>query len=416
MAVLVERHGRGPVRAAIREALERRRSNGADASGVEREVADTVLSGPVRVINGSGVILNTNLGRARLADVATAAMADASGYCDLEWDRGSGERGSRHSHLERLLARLTGAEDGIAVNTNAGAVLLALVACAAGSEAVVSRGQLVEIGGGFRVPDILEASGCRLVEVGTTNRTRIADYEAAIGDDTRVLLRVHQANFTMDGFVEETPLAELAALADARSLTLIDDLGSGLLDATDLAPGEPDASASVAAGCDLVCFSADKLLGGPQAGIVVGTKEHIGRLRGHPLARALRLDKFRVAALAATLRLYLDPVDAVRRIPTLAALAEDGGARRERARRLADALGWEAVATTARVGGGALPAHTLESAAVVAPGSPAKIAARLRMGVPAVATRVHDGQVLIDAAALSDGDVDELIGICRELR
>ena len=412
LLALAESNGRGPVRAVARDVLARMRGETPGTmDDIVRDVEARVRARPGRVINGTGVILNTNLGRAPLAGIAADMARAAAGYCDLEWDAQTGERGSRHSHTEALLTALTGAEDGIAVNTNAGAVLLALAACAADGDAIVSRGQLVEIGGAFRVPDILNASGCRLVEVGTTNRTRIADYASAITERTRVLLRVHPANFTMAGFVEEASLSELAALAGERGLTLIDDLGSGLLTSTELTPGEPDVSTSIATGAHLACFSGDKLLGGPQAGIVVGDKAHVARLRAHPLARALRLDKLRIAALVATLRLYLDPADASRRVPALIALAEDQDARLARADRLAERFGWEVVSTMARVGGGALPGHELPSAAVVVPGPADSSAARLRALVPAVATRIHDGRALIDTAAVPDDEVDQLIGM-----
>ncbi|MDH3226990.1 MAG: L-seryl-tRNA(Sec) selenium transferase, partial [Thermoleophilia bacterium] len=236
---LIARYGRGAVRAAIRDALDSRREEGRVHGDLHREVAQHLASGPVRVINATGVILNTNLGRAPLPDRAVAAMVDAAGYAAIEWDLTSGDRGSRDDHLEPLLRELTGAEAGIAVNTNAGGVLLALAATASPGQVLVSRGQLIEIGGGFRVPEILETSGCRLVEVGTTNKTRIDDYARARGPETTALLRVHPANFTMGGFVESASLREMVALAGEHGLSVIDDLGSGLLCRDDLGVDEP---------------------------------------------------------------------------------------------------------------------------------------------------------------------------------
>ncbi|MDX6646299.1 MAG: L-seryl-tRNA(Ser) seleniumtransferase, partial [Miltoncostaeaceae bacterium] len=313
---LIERHPRAVVVEAVRAALALRRDRRAGAEGLAEEVASALRPSLRRAVNATGVILHTNLGRAPLADEAVAAVAEAAGACTLEWDPQDGERGSRHVHLEAHLRALTGAEAACATGTNAGAVLLSLVALASGGEVVVSRGQRVEIGGGFRIPEVLAASGCRLVEVGTTNRTRLADYERAIGPATAALLRVHPSNFRVVGFAEEVPLTELAALAGSRGLAMIDDAGSGALTAAgDAGPwaDEPDVRASVAAGADLVCFSADKLLGGPQAGLIVGTAAAVGRARAQPLMRALRPGKLTIAALEATLRLHRDPALARRR-------------------------------------------------------------------------------------------------------
>src|SRR3954447_8241568 len=272
---------------------------------VVAERARMLARGSLRpVINATGVILHTNLGRAPLApEAAEAAARIGASYSNLELDLEDGERGSRQVHVEGLLRALTGAEAALAVNNNAAAVLLALAAVAAGREVVIGRGQLVEIGGSFRIPEILEQSGARLVEVGTTNRTRAADYEAAIGPETAAIMRVHQSNFRTVGFVAEAGLEELRELADANGLALIDDLGSGALEAIE---DEPTVRASLEAGADLVCWSADKLLGGPQAGVLAGRAAAVEFCRAHPLARALRLDKLQVAALEATLRLYRD--------------------------------------------------------------------------------------------------------------
>ena len=314
-----------------------------------------------RVLNATGVIVHTNLGRAPLAQAALARVEEVGGsYSNLELDLESGARGSRQSHVADALRRLTGAEAALVVNNNAAAVLLAVAALAEGREVVVSRGELVEIGDGFRIPDVLARSGARMVEVGTTNRTRAADYERAIGPETAALLRVHQSNYRIVGFTEAVPTRELARIASAAGLPLVDDLGSGsLLDLGD----EPTAAASVAEGADLVCFSGDKLLGGPQAGIVVGRADLVERLRRHPLQRALRADKLTLAALEGTLALLADPELARAEIPVLRMLDEPVESVRERAERLAGLIGGEVEETVARVGGGALPLAELESAA-----------------------------------------------------
>src|SRR4029077_10702325 len=303
--------------------------------------------------------VHTNLGRAPLAEEAIARVHDvARGYSNLELDLEDGARGSRPDHLASLVRRLTGAEASLVVNNNAAAVLLALAALAEGQEVIVSRGELGEIGDARCVPDVLARSGARLVEVGTTNRTRAADYERAIGPDTALLLRVHQSNFRVVGFAEQPRVSELAEIAHRHSLPLVDDLGSGAL----LNVGaEPTAASCLAAGADLVCFSGDKLLGGPQAGIVVGRAELVERLRRHPLQRALRADKLTLAALEGTLALYLDPERARREIPVLRMLDESADGVRDRAERLAALVGGEIEETVARVGGGALPLAELAS-------------------------------------------------------
>ncbi|HEY5098562.1 MAG TPA: L-seryl-tRNA(Sec) selenium transferase, partial [Gaiellaceae bacterium] len=302
-----------------------------------------------RVLNATGVIVHTNLGRAPLAPEALARVQDAGrGYSNLELDLEEGERGSRQDHVGALLRRLTGAESALVVNNNAAAVLLALAALAEGREVVVSRGELLEIGDGFRIPEVLARSGARLVEVGTTNRTRAADYERAIGPDTALVLRVHQSNFRVVGFTELPRLAEVATVAHRHELPLVDDLGSGALGDV---PGEPSARESLAAGADLVCFSGDKLLGGPQAGVVAGRADLVERLRRHPLQRAVRVDKLSLAALEGTLQLHLE---APARIPVLRMLGEDASVVRARAERLAELTGGTVEETVARVGGGAL--------------------------------------------------------------
>ena len=319
----------------------------------------------------------------------------------------TGARGSRHTHLGAILAELTGAEDGMAVNNNAAAVMLALAALAAGREVPISRGELIEIGDGFRIPEVLAQSGARLVEVGSTNRTRIGDYARALGPETGAVLRVHQSNFRIVGFTEAPSLRELCALAAEHGVPVIDDLGSGqLIDLPDLAD-EPTAGSSVEAGAAAVCFSGDKLLGGPQAGIIVGTADAIARIRRHPLARAVRIDKLSLAALEATLELYRDPGRALRDVPVLRAIAEPPAAVRERAERLAARLGGAVVPTRARVGGGAVPLLELESFACALDGGDA-LAAALRAAEPPVVARVQEGRVLIDCRTLTDEECQRI--------
>jgi L-seryl-tRNA(Ser) seleniumtransferase len=355
-----------------------------------------------RVLNATGVIVHTNLGRAPLPPAALARAVDVGGsYSNLELDLASGTRGSRQDHVAEALRRLTGAEAALVVNNNAAAVLLALAALADGREVVVSRGELVEIGDGFRIPDVLSRSGARMVEVGTTNRTRVADYEQAIGSETSVLLRVHQSNYRIVGFTGSVSTRELAEIAVRSGLWLVDDLGSGsLADVGD----EPTAASSLAAGAHLVCFSGDKLLGGPQAGIVVGRLELVERLRRHPLQRALRADKLTLAALEGTLALHEDPERARAEIPVLRMLDEPVERVRERAERLAGLVGGEVEETVARVGGGALPLAELPSAACAIEES---IARALRLGDPPVLGIVRDGRLLLDTRTLTESEVDE---------
>lgn len=365
------------------------------------------------LINATGVIIQTNLGRAPLSAAALAAMqAVGAGYSNLEYDLAQGARGSRYSHLAGLLCRLTGAEAALAVNNNAAAIFLALSALAAGRDVIVSRGQAVEIGGGFRIPDILRQSGAALVEVGTTNRTYLADYAGAIGERTALLLRVHPSNFKQLGFVAEAGLAELAELAHSRSVPLLDDLGSGTLLPTapyGLAP-EPTVQQSVAAGADLVTFSGDKLLGGPQAGLIVGRAALVAQLRQHPLARALRVDKTTLAGLEATLLAYLHG-RAEREIPVWQMIAAAPAALRTRAERLAAAIGDAAgvAACTSAVGGGALPGATLPSFAVALAGAPDALAARLRASAPPVIGRIDEGRLLLDVRTVLEEQEPALI-------
>ena len=364
-----------------------------------------------RVLNATGVIVHTNLGRAPLAAAALERAIEATrGYSNLEYDLAEGRRGSRQNHVASILCRLTGAEAALVVNNNAAALLLALAALAEGRDVIVSRGELIEIGDGFRIPDVLARSGARLVEVGTTNRTRAADYARAIDERTALLLRVHQSNFRVVGFAERPRLEDLAGVARAGSLPLLDDLGSGaLVDLSD----EPTARASLAAGADLVCFSGDKLLGGPQAGIIVGSAELIERLRRHPLHRALRIDKLSLAALEGTLLLYLDPERALAEVPVLRMLRESPETVQARAARLATAVGGEVEETVARVGGGALPLHELPSFACAVE---ERLSAPLRMHEPAVVGIVRDGRLLLDCRTLADAELDEVaaaVAACR---
>jgi L-seryl-tRNA(Ser) seleniumtransferase len=357
-----------------------------------------------RVLNATGVVVHTNLGRAPLAEEALAQVVEsARGYSNLELDLSSGTRGSRQDHVAALLRRLTGAEATLVVNNNAAAMLLALAALAEGREVVVSRGELIEIGDGFRIPDVLARSGARLVEVGTTNRTRARDYENAIGAETALLLRVHQSNFRVVGFAEQPRIEELAALAQRHGLPLVDDLGSGVLAEI---PGEPGVSESPA---DLVCFSGDKLLGGPQAGIVVGRADLVEKLRRHPLQRALRADKLTLAALEGTLRLYLD---APERIPVVRMLRQSTDAVRARAERLAAATGSAVEETVGLAGGGALPLAELPSFACALADS---LAAPLRAHDPPVLGIVRDGKLLLDCLTLADAEVDEVARAVRDV-
>ncbi|HEY2182646.1 MAG TPA: L-seryl-tRNA(Sec) selenium transferase [Gaiellaceae bacterium] len=374
------------------------------AARLREELADTRQPRLQRVLNATGVVVHTNLGRAPLAGEAIERVLEvARGYSNLEYDLAEGVRGSRQEHVATILRRLTGAEAALVVNNNAAAVLLALAALAEDREVVVSRGELIEIGDGFRIPDVLARSGARLVEVGTTNRTRAADYERAIGPETALLLRVHQSNFRVVGFEERPRLEEVAAVARLHDLPLVDDLGSGHVLASNrllLGHEEPTVRESLAAGADLVCFSGDKLLGGPQAGIVLGRSDLVERLRRHPLQRALRIDKLSLAALEGTLLLLLE---APERIPVLRMLMQKPAEVRERAERLAAASGGEVEETVGRVGGGALPLAELPSFACALEES---LAAPLRAGEPPVVGVVRDGRLLLDCLTLTDEEAE----------
>ena len=396
--------------AAVRSALERAREEiraGADpgdlADRVESELAAARGARLRRVINATGVIVHTNLGRAPLArDALERVGSVAAGYSNLEYDIDDAARGSRQDHVAPILRRLTGAEAALVVNNNAGAVLLALAALAEGRDVLVSRGELIEIGDGFRIPDVLARSGARLREVGTTNRTRAADYDRAIGPETALLLRVHQSNFRVVGFTEQPRLEELVRIGRTHGIPVVDDLGSGVLVELE---GEPSARDALSMGADLVCFSGDKLLGGPQAGIIVGRADLVEKLRRHPLQRALRADKLTLAALEGTLALYLDPERAAREIPVLRMLGEPLEAVRGRADRLADLADGEVEPTVGRVGGGALPLAELPSFACAVE---EELAMPLREGGPPIVGILRDGRLLLDCRTLTDDEVDEV--------
>jgi L-seryl-tRNA(Ser) seleniumtransferase len=380
--------------------------------------AELLLQPTLRpLINASGVIIHTNLGRAPLSPEAIAAMAAAShGYSNLEFDLPEGERGDRLVHLEALLCQISGAEAAMAVNNNAAAVLLALTALAKEREVIISRGQAVEIGGGFRIPEVMHQSGAHLVEVGTTNRTYLSDYQQAITTDTAALMRVHASNFRLIGFVESAPLEDLARLAHEHGLLLLDDLGSGcLLDTTQFGlASEPTVQESVAAGADLTLFSGDKLLGGPQAGIIVGREDLVTRLRRHPLARALRMDKGSIAALAATAIHYVRG-DALQKIPVWRMITMPLTTIERRARRWARAIGAPARILHGRsmIGGGSLPEEGLPTRVVAIPThggrSVTDLAQRLRLRQPPVIGRIEHDQLLLDPRTVAPEDDSALV-------
>lgn len=431
--------GRTTVLQAVRRVLEEARSDLAEGRPlapdpddlVRRALAILTADRPrLRpVLNATGILIHTGLGRAPLAAEAVGAVERVvRGYCNLEIDLETGGRGRRAEGVAELLRRLTGAEAAEVVNNNAAATVLTLRALAAGREVITSRGQLVEIGGGFRLPEIFEVSGARLREVGTTNKTRLSDYERAIGPETAALLRVHASNFRIVGFTESVPIADLASLGKSRGLWTIDDIGSGALDAG-LPPGvtgEPTVAEGLAAGADLVLFSGDKLLGGPQSGLIVGSKAAVSRVSSDPLMRALRVDKMTLAALEATLYLALDPALGGQRISLWSFLSTTVEVLRHRAERLAESFRSElglnaaAIESTAYLGGGSVPVDPLPSAAVrvAAPfpdsvGSEAGMAQALRIGNPAVMARVQGGAVLFDLRALPEGDDSWLVEATR---
>lgn len=429
-------HDRESVRRACETALDEARARlraGGAFAGLDdgfwarvREIL-AVLPGlkTRRAINATGVVLHTNLGRAPWPEEAARAAAAAAGVAMVEVDRASGRRGRRESEVSSLLARVTGAEAGLAVNNNAAALLLAVSALARGRKAVVARRELVEIGGSYRMPEVVEAAGAGMVAIGTTNRVHLSDYERALADpEVACVLKVHPSNFSIEGFVGEPPLEELAASCRARGLPLVYDLGSGVLAGADwpVLAGEPTVADALAKGCDLITFSGDKLLGGPQAGLIVGARPLVERLRRDMLTRCLRLDKTILAALEATLSLHaLGPEAALRRIPALARLAVSAAELRPRAEALAAALdrrafGWRAsaIACESRVGSGASPTAGIASWGVhlAAPDEPAEtMAARLRALEPPVFARVQDDGLLLDLRTVGASELEELRGL-----
>jgi L-seryl-tRNA(Ser) seleniumtransferase len=425
VAALLEQAPRNAVVAAVRSAIEAARTSRsgpplhwADEVREHLEVATTHSLRPV--LNATGVVLHTNLGRAPLAGEAWAAMRSvAEGYSTLEYDLGTGSRGNRADHCRGLLAELTGAADGLVVNNAAGGLVLALNAHAAGGRVLISRGELIEIGGSFRIPDIMEKSAAVLNEVGTTNRTHLADYQRAL-PGAAAILTVHRSNFEQRGFVASPSPAELADLAHRAGIPFLYDVGSGLL--ADLSPwgltSEPNVPDAVATGADLVLFSGDKLLGGPQAGCIVGTTEAVSRCRGNPLARALRADKFTLAALEATLALYREPSRAVHQIPVLRMLTMSAEELATRARALVAALPPECRAEVlpgeSAVGGGSFPGASLPTTLVLLDPGPEganRLALRLRLGEPPVIGRVQTGRVVLDPRTLPEGSEQLIAGV-----
>ena len=374
------------------------------------------------VINATGIVIHTNLGRSALPDEALRDVLDVSrGYSTLEYDLGAGRRGKRYAHIKRLLRDVTGAEDGIAVNNNAAAVLLTLGALAAGREVIVSRGELVEIGGSFRVPDVMAQSGAILREVGSTNKTHLKDYAGAINERTGLILKVHKSNYRITGFTGEVSVGELAALGAERGVPVAFDLGSGSL--LNLKPygihDEPTVAEVMADGPDIVTFSGDKLLGGPQAGLIVGRAGAVAKLQGHPLMRALRIDKMTLAALQSVLQLYIDEERALKEIPTLRMLTEDAARVKARAEKIAGLINKPATVSiqviedTAFAGGGSLPELELKTFAVAVRtkgAGPNRLEARLRAGKAPVIARIKDDALLLDARTVSDSEVDALTG------
>jgi L-seryl-tRNA(Ser) seleniumtransferase len=427
LAGLVAAHPRSLVVRAVRETVEAARAGGGSAppegwgAAVLARVHRLATPSLGPVINATGVVLHTNLGRAPLARVAIAAMTRiAAGYANLEYDVARGARGSRHALCRDLLVELTGAEDALVVNNAAGAMLVALSALARGGEAIVSRGELVEIGGAFRIPDVMARSGASLVEVGTTNRTHLRDYEAALTGETRLLLKVHRSNFQVTGFTAEVAAQEIAGVARSRGAVSLYDLGSGLLldlGAWGLA-GEPSVQQALASGVDVVAFSGDKLLGGPQAGILLGTRAAIEPCRKDPLARAVRSDKFTLAALEATLALYRDPERARSEIPVLRMLTEDDAQLKRRAEALQRGvgLGAEVIGGASEVGGGSFPGVELATWLVRVSSrqlTPDALAARLRQHDPPIVARIAADRVVLDPRTISS---DELPTVAAAVR
>jgi L-seryl-tRNA(Ser) seleniumtransferase len=421
--LLIEQYGRSQVLAVIQEELAAVRANPQQYHledlgenlilRISEMVAAQASASLMRVINASGVILHTNLGRAPLSSSAIEAVQQAAaGYTNLEYDLASGRRGSRSVHARDLLCRITGAEDALVVNNNAAAVLLALSALAKRRAVVISRSQLVEIGGGFRIPDVMKQSGARLVEVGTTNRTRLKDYEQALEAGAALVMRAHTSNFKLVGFTEQPELGELVELAHRFEVPVLDDLGSGaLLDTSKFGLShEPMVQESLQAGVDLVCFSGDKLLGGPQSGILLGEADLIARLKRHPLARAIRADKLCLAGLSATLRHYLKG-DAEQEIPAWQMISADSQDLRARVERWQQRVGrGEVLPARSTVGGGSLPEETLPTDVLALDIPHVDLAAaELRRGITPVIARVQDGKLLLDPRTVLIEEEDLLI-------
>ena len=400
--------------AAARARLQRGEGRGFDLADVQSALSQLTQPRLRPVLNATGVVLHTNLGRAPLAEEACAQVERvARGYCNLEFDLDQGERGSRFAPVVESLCRLTGAEDALVVNNCAAATLLVLTALADGREVVVSRGELVEIGGGFRIPDVMRQSHATLVEVGTTNRTRRLDYEQALGERTALVAKIHRSNFALVGFTEEVSVSELTLLCAPRGLPLFVDAGSGHLLPLEVAGLGQEATMRdhVESGADLVAFSGDKLLGGPQAGIVVGRASLVARLRSHPLHRALRVDKMTVAALEATLGLYRS--GQAERVPARALLSQSAVALRQRAERLQaelrrHGLSADVIAVEGQAGGGTLPLARIPSSACAVEGDPEALLTRLRQGDPPVVARISDGRVLLDVRCILDAELEAL--------
>ncbi|MDO9558045.1 MAG: L-seryl-tRNA(Sec) selenium transferase [Coriobacteriia bacterium] len=433
VAALALAHPRPLLLDALRDAIEETRDGIRHGQVDSVSEDDVVLRATVllaraahrslhRVINATGIVVHTNLGRSPLSEVAVDAVVEvARGYSTLEYDVESGERGSRHTHVEELLKRLTGAEAAMAVNNNAAAVLLGIAGLARGKEAIVSRGQLVEIGGSFRISDIMRESGAKMVEIGTTNKTHLHDYESALTPQTGLLLKVHSSNYRVVGFTEEVPLADLVHLGAQHGVPVFEDQGSGVL--IDLArfglPGEPTVLSAVAAGADIVSASGDKLIGGPQAGILVGKWHTIQKLKKHPLARAVRLDKMTLAALEVTLRLYLDEKRLLAEVPTLRMLTIPAAELESRANAFAaavaaacgDAYDVHTAPDVSRAGGGALPMADIPTTVVSVAsrtGSVVELEQRLRLGEPTIVARIKDGRLLLDPRTLTLAEEAEI--------
>ncbi|MCE5322172.1 L-seryl-tRNA(Sec) selenium transferase [bacterium] len=436
---LLDKHSRTAITDAIRTVLEKSRcaiADGAQAPDhselyeqVETEVKRLARPSLRRAVNATGVILHTNLGRSTLCQDAVNSINEiAQSHSTLEMDVASGKRGSRQDHVRSLLTELTGAESALVVNNNAAAVLLAVNTLAQGASVIISRGQLVEIGGSFRMPDIIKRAGANLVEVGTTNRTRIADYENAFTDDTALILRCHPSNFKISGFVEEASLDELVDLAQSRHIPMVDDLGSGaLLDISTFGMDyEPTVMQSVKAGASIVCFSGDKLLGGPQAGILVGKSDVIDLCRKNPLARALRVDKFTLAALEATLRVYRYG-DPWAQIPTLAAISRPLDEITSQAKRLSRAINSlhvDGLTTTveqvsSEIGGGSLPGQSIKSCAVALKSgwlSAEDLGEHFRGNDPPVFGRIAQERFLLDMRTVTKQEVNDILGCVKRLK